>query len=275
MRRYPKLEAGRILQSSSGPVRLLHAAMILFVFSLQASLLSAINPTESGAVGPSGASYQYAGKVSSGQWLGVAADISVDTEIVSNSTESHILNYVDMQFNGTCSGQGSCWIQVGNELGYTGSPGISACHSTGIEAYVEESDVNAYHCGAYPTIPLAQTDFYSIYNYGAGCNSSGEGIITGWIYNGSTFYRIGTAYFPECPALSTLYAQTEFAENHVGYPTLRPYQYFGYNTTRVLQQSANGKTWSAWTASQTHGPYPPLNLTPRTVDGHDRFITWG
>lgn len=247
---------------------------VVLISSVMAIALSVIVPTHSGAA----TGYQWAGKESATKWEGVEGDISVDAESVPNSTDYHILNYIDMSdFTATCHSEGSCWIQVGDELGYTGVPGVSVCHSSGIEAYVEEADVNAYHCGAYPTISLAQTDFYTEYNYGGKCNSGGDGIITAYLYNGSTLYHIGTAYFPECPAKSTLFAQSEFDEFNgaSGNPTLAEYQYFGYKTTRWLGQSSNGKTWSQWTTSLTHGPNSPLHLTPDPVSGHDKFITWG
>ncbi len=68
--------------------------------------------------------YQWAGKYSSLTWNGVAGNISVDAESVPNTSEYHILNYVDMSdYNSNCQGLGSCWIQAGNSLGITGASG--------------------------------------------------------------------------------------------------------------------------------------------------------
>lgn len=248
-------------------------------------ILIPIRATSGASSDPSG--YQWAGKDSSlTTWLGVEGDIGLDYETVPNSTGYHILNYIDMtDLTNHCQGYTRCWIQIGDSIGYTGTS-KSHCHSSSPQAYVEEADVNAYNCGSYPNTqePLATTMFYTLYDLNSQCNSSGDGKITGWIYNPTlkSYFLAGVAYFPRCPAKSKLFAQTEFDEfGGTGTPTLKPYEYFGYNTTRWLGQSSNGKTWAKWTTSLTHcattppsSGCSPLHLTPTTLSGHDQFKTW-
>jgi len=226
--------------------------------------------------------YQWSGKVSADTWLGVEGDISVDSESVPDDTDYHILNYVDMSSEtGNCWSQGSCWIQTGNSIGFTGIvPWRYLCQSSGIEAYAEVDDVNSYLCnGISPVqIPLIQNDYWTSY-YTGDCNGAGDGLTDSDVYNGTGWYLTGQAWLPGCAA-STVYAQSEVDEfnGQTSCPTLSPYEYFGTNgsgTTSagtVLEQY-NG-TWSDWTTSLQQGPYAPLELSPNPLSGYDGFKTW-
>jgi hypothetical protein len=85
---------------------------------------------------------------------------------------------------------------------------------------------------------------------------------------------IGQAWIPDY-AVSTVYAQTEFAESGgMTCPSLNEYQYFGYYGG-PLEQSPNGTSWQDWNSSLQQGPDSPLNLGPNPVTPSDAFATWG
>lgn len=221
--------------------------------------------------------YQWAGKYSSLTWNGVAGNITVDGESVPNTSGYHILNYVDMSNPSMdCQGLGSCWIQAGNSLGFTGISGWSKyCQSSYVEAYVEVDDVNAYGCYGYTSgqLSLAQTDYYTVY-YDQTCNGT-LGRESAYVYNGSGWYLIGQSWIGGCGPNATVYGQSEMDEfGGTGCPTLNQYQYFGNNGLE-MQQSPDGKSWQAWTTSLQHGPYSPLSISPNPVTGSDSFHTWG
>jgi hypothetical protein len=212
----------------------------------------------------------------------VEGGITVDGESVPNNTNYHILNYVDMSAAGNCEGQGSCWIQVGNALGYTylgGYPHSCQTPVTTVEAFMEEGDVNTYICTAYTPgqISLQQNDYYTTYYTGT-CNGANQGLVNGYVYNGVNWILIGQAWLPGC-ASSTIYAQSEFDSfnlppNNGPCPVLNQNEYFGSGGW-VLYQSADGANWTQWTTSLTHGPNAPLQMYPTNVSGWNNFRTWG
>lgn len=112
---------------------------------------------------------------------------------------------------------------------------------------MEGSDVNGYTCTAYSSISLAQTDYYALY-YTGNCNSSGNGLVDGYVNTGYSWTLIGQAWLPGCAS-------------------------FG-NNGGTLHESPDDQTWDSWATSLQHGPGSPLALSPNPVSGYNAFETW-
>jgi hypothetical protein len=221
--------------------------------------------------------YVYTGQEANGYYQGLEGAISVDTLSLPNTSSAHNVNWVGLTNFQTSP---NYWLQVG--YGYGALPSPCGAVSS-LYAYEENQDVNGYNCTWETPISLAQNDYYTVFYTGTfndeNCPGA-DGLLDGYIYNGSSWTLIGQAWVPSCAANLTPQALAEgYTASSATCPDWNQYEYFGTNGSGTvnsgtsLDLSTNGTSWAAWTG----GPAAYWNFfsTFNQISNYDAFSMYG